>query len=109
MQSVGYLLFLEYALQHVSLFETTDALMVVVPDTVQLVFPLPNLLLEVLQGVHHPTKPCHLCGEGFVPNALKGIVNFVMSCVVAEEMAALFVGVLRHITMIKVGGGVDVT
>ena len=83
-QSIGYLLFLEYLLQHVSPFEATDTLTIVVPDAVQLVLPFTNLLLELLQRIHGPAESRYLGDEGFVPDALKGVINFMTSRVVTE-------------------------
>ena len=108
-QSIGHFLLLEYPLQCVSPLEATDALTIIIAGAIQLVPLLPNLLLESFQCVHRPMELCHLGTEGLVPNAFEGVINFVTPHIVAYEVAALFVGVIRRVAIIEVRGGVNIT
>ena len=106
-KSIGDLLLLEYTGQHLRSLETADALLIVVSDTIELFLPLSNLPLKTLECVHRTSVQRYLREERLVANAFECLVYLVTLRIIAKEVAALFVFVLRYLAVIEVRGSVD--
>jgi hypothetical protein len=92
-----------------SLGQPPDGLAVSVHEAVQLVLLVPNLFLDLLYSVHHPTVPHDLRVEQLVSDLLEGFVDLMTKSVVAAEVEQLLIGVIRCRAMLAIGSGVDIT